>query len=97
MAAKTTRKRRERKEFSVQEKCEAVLSIWSDRRSMTELCRELEVSYPVVQKWQSLAMEGMVQALSPKNPSEELPPRLSPRLEKMLARLDIRHGCGSVW
>ena len=88
MSAKTkTKKPSERKSYTVAEKCEAVLSIWSERRTMTEVSEELQVSYPVVQKWQNLAMESMIEALAPvSQQNQELPPALSPRLRKMLSR-----------
>ena len=84
--SKPKKTRQEKKSYTTMEKSQAVLSIWSERRTMVEVCEELQVSYPVVAKWQTAAMEVMVQALSPKTKDLELPPALSPRLGRMLER-----------
>ena len=84
--SKPQKTRQEKKTYSTMEKSQAVLSIWSERRTVMEVCGELDVAYPVIQKWQTLAMEGMIEALSPKTKDQELPPALSPRLGRMLER-----------
>ena len=84
--SKPKKTRPEKKSYTTMEKSQAVLSIWSERRTVMEVCGELDVSYPVIQKWQTVAMEGMIQALSPKTKEQELPPALSSRLGRMLER-----------
>lgn len=74
--------KRNRRFYSPEEKIKAVLMIWSDRRSVSALCREKQVSWTLLNHWQNLAMEGMVKALSPE--IKERPPALSERLEKLL-------------
>jgi hypothetical protein len=58
--------------------------IWSDRRSVSALCREKQVSWTLINHWQNVAMEGMVKALSPE--IKEKSPALSERLEKLLEK-----------
>jgi len=76
--------KRNRRVYSPEEKVKAVLMIWSDRRSVSALCREKQVSWTLLNRWQNLAMEGMVKALSPD--IKEKPPALSERLEKLLEK-----------
>ena len=74
--------KRNRRLYNPEEKVKAVLMIWSDRRSVSALCREKQVSWTLLNHWQHLAMEGMVKALSPE--VKEKPPALSERLEKLV-------------
>jgi hypothetical protein len=67
------------------EKCQAVLSIWTERRKPSAVCRELQVPWMVLAQWQKRAMEGMLQALEPRV-SLDKGPALSPRLMAMLER-----------
>jgi len=76
--------KRNRRSYSPEEKVKAVLMIWSDRRSVSALCREKQVSWTLLNHWQNLAMEGMVKALSPE--VKEKSPVLSERLEKLLEK-----------
>lgn len=75
-------KKRTRRVFDPQEKITAVLSIWTELKPMTQVCRELSVSWALVDQWQNQAMEGMLTALSPKRP--ETTRDLSPRLRKLI-------------
>lgn len=79
------KKRQERRIFTAEEKSKAVLSIWSERRSVTEVSRETGVCYAQLSKWQSLAMEGMLSALESKKEQEKTP-ALNLRLEKLLEK-----------
>ena len=76
--------KRNRQFYSPEEKVKAVLLIWSDRRSVSALCREKQVSWTLLNHWQNLAMEGMVKALSPE--IKEKPFALSERLEKLVEK-----------
>ena len=80
-------KKRTRRVFDPQEKITAVLSIWTERKPMTQVCRELSVSWALVDQWQNQAMEGMLTALSPKRPetTRDLPPRLQKLIDKKLS------------
>src|SRR5512137_2812574 len=82
-----------RRSYSTEEKVKAVLMIWSDRRSVSALCREKEISWTLLNHWQNLAMEGMVKALSPE--IKEKAPALSDRLEKLL-EMKVGRGSGVV-
>jgi hypothetical protein len=83
---------------TAEEKCQAVLSLWTERRKPGEVCREMRVAWGVLQQWQDRAMEGMLLALHPRVPVERevaLSPRLAVLLEKksqagMMKRLDKR-------
>jgi transposase-like protein len=70
---------------TAEEKCRAVLLVWTERRKPGEVCRELGVDWGVLQQWQDRAMEGMLLALQPRLPVER-GVALSPRLAVLLKR-----------
>jgi hypothetical protein len=92
------RRRRKGLGHTAQEKCQAVLTLWTERRKPGELCREMGVAWGILQQWQDRAMEGMLLALQPRVQVERgvaLSPRLAVLLEKksqagMLKGLDRR-------
>ncbi len=70
---------------TAEEKCQAVLTLWTERRKPGEVCREMGVAWNVLQQWQDRAMEGMLLALQPRVAVEKgvaLSPRLAVLLEK---------------
>jgi len=70
-----------------EQKCRAVLSVWTERCSPGEVCRELGISWNILNQWQERAMEGMLQALQTRVPVEKgvaLNPRLAVLLEKRI-------------
>jgi transposase-like protein len=80
-----------------EEKCRAVLSVWTERRKPGEVCQELGVDWGVLKQWQDRAMEGMLMALQPRVQVERgvaLSPRLAVLLKRsqagMMKRLDKR-------
>jgi transposase-like protein len=80
-----------------EEKCRAVLSVWTERRKPGEVCRELGVDWGMLKQWQDRAMEGMLLALQPRVQVERgvaLSPRLAVLLKRsqagMMKRLDKR-------
>jgi hypothetical protein len=79
----------ERKRYTMNhgamEKCRAVLSVWTERRKPSQICRELQVPWMVLSQWQKRAMEGMLQALEPRVSLSE-GAALSPRLQAMLEK-----------
>ncbi len=83
---------------TAEEKCQAVLSLWTERRKPGEVCREMGVAWGVLKQWQDRAMEGMLLALQPRVQVERgvaLSPRLAVLLEKksqagMMKGLDRR-------
>jgi transposase-like protein len=72
------------------EKCRAVLSVWTEKRRATEVCRELGIAGPLLNQWQNRAMEGMLLALGPRVPVEKAV-ALSPRLAVLLDK-KVRQG-----
>ena len=70
---------------TAEEKCRAVLSVWTERRKPGEVCQELGVAWSLLSQWQARAMEGMLLALQPRVPVEKgvaLNPRLAVLLER---------------
>ena len=78
-------KKRKPLNYGAMEKCRAVLSIWTDRRKPSAICRELSIPWMVLSQWQKRAMEGMLQALEPRV-SLDKGPALSPRLQTLLEK-----------
>ncbi len=90
MAEKTVRERTKvnRRVFTAREKCQAVLSVWSERRKPQEICRELGINWVVLDQWQKRAIVGMMEILEPrKNAVGEKASWLGPKLEKMLEQV----------
>jgi transposase-like protein len=83
---------------TAEEKCQAVLTLWTERRKPGEICREMGVAWGVLKQWEDRAMEGMLLALQPRVQVERgvaLSPRLAVLLEKnsrvgMMRGLDRR-------
>lgn len=79
-----------RRRFTAAEKCRAVLALWTERSSGTELCQELGTTWNMLTLWQEQAMEGMVQALEPKRSAPCGNTPLNPRLQGLLDRKALR-------
>jgi len=60
------KKGRKGSEHTAEEKCRAVLSVWTESRKPSEICRELGVAWSILNQWQERAMEGMLLALQPR-------------------------------
>ena len=82
---------------TAEQKCRAVLSVWTEKRKPGEVCRELGVAWSSLNQWQDRAMEGMLMALQPRLQVERgvaLSPRLAVLLKKsqagMMKGLDKR-------
>ncbi len=84
--AEKTVARKKQDRYDVKTKCSTVLAIWSERRKPADLCRELGIHWGLLTRWQNQAMEGMLQALSPKGQGQERHAALNPLLERRLAR-----------
>ena len=69
--------------YTAEEKCRAVLSVWTERCKPGDVCRELGVTWTLLSHWQSRAMEGMLLALQPRAHVEKAV-ALSPRLAVLL-------------
>jgi transposase-like protein len=77
---------------TAEEKCRAVLSVWTERRKPGEVCRELGVAWSLLNQWQERAMEGMLLALQPRIPVMEKTVALNLRLAVLLERKSKRGG-----
>lgn len=79
--------KRSRRIFDPQQKITAVLSVWTERRTTTQICQEMEISPTLLGQWQNLAIEGMLKTLDPtkKDPLPPLNHRLTRLIEKKLA------------
>ena len=60
------KKGRKRLGHTAEEKCRAVLSVWTERRKPADVCRELGIAWSILNQWQERAMEGMLLALQPR-------------------------------
>ena len=79
------KKQRMKHNFSALQKCQAVLSIWTERRKPGEVSKEMGVNWTILNHWQDRALKGMLQALESRVNLEQgpaLPPRLQTMLEK---------------
>ena len=79
------KRRRKGSDHTAEEKCRAVLSVWTERRKPGEVCQELGVAWSILNQWQDRAMEGMLLALQPRVPVDKgvaLNPRLAVLLER---------------
>jgi transposase-like protein len=70
---------------TAEEKCRAVLSVWTERRKPREVCQEMGVAWSLLSQWQARAMEGMLLALQPRVPGKR-GVALNPRLAVLLKR-----------
>ena len=77
---------------TAEEKCRAVLSVWTERRKPGEVCQELGVAWSILNQWQERAMEGMLSALQPRIPVMEKTVALNSRLAVLLERKSKRGG-----
>ena len=78
--------------YTAEEKCRAVLWVWTERRKPGEVCRELGVAWNLLNQWQERAMEGMLSALQPRVPMMEKTVALNSRLAVLLERKSKRGG-----
>lgn len=75
------------RDYTGREQCRAVLAVWTEKRSVKQVCGEMGVSGKVFQLWQERAMEGLLKALQPREGrEEERGPALNPRMKRLLDR-----------
>jgi len=77
--------RKEPLPYNAQQRVQAVLSIWTERRRPAEVCQELAISPAVLSHWEKRALAAMLKALESQTRLEP-GPALSPKLERLLAR-----------
>ena len=81
----TKRSRSSSKEYSAAQRAEAVLKIWVERQTPAQICREMAITWTILNQWEKRAMEGMLQALEPRVRLDR-GTALSPRLQSLLAK-----------
>ena len=81
--------KKETRTFTPQQRVQAVLAIWTERRRAVEVCRELAITEKVLSQWEQRALSGMLKALDAQT-RLEAGPALSPKLERLLARQAAR-------
>ncbi|WP_366929648.1 transposase [uncultured Thiodictyon sp.] len=91
--AKAQRTRRPARVFSSQQKARAVLAAWTEKLSLTEICRQMDINYMTLQNWQNRAMDGMLQALENHLEINDTTV-LNPRLRKLMDRGDPQDRLG---
>lgn len=79
------RKQRTNHHYSALQKCQAVLSIWTERRKPAEVGKDMGVTWAILKHWQDRALEGMLQALE-SHVNLDQGPALTPRLQMMLEK-----------
>ena len=77
---------RQCKLISARDKCRAVLAVWVEQRTASEVCRQMGIRSGLFHQWQEAAMEGMLSALEPTRRKEAPGLALSPRLQKLLEK-----------
>lgn len=79
-----------RLELTAKAKCQAILAIWTEKATISAVCRELSLQRAQVERLEALALEGMLQALQPRprgrRASAATPESLPNRLTKLLER-----------
>src|ERR1700693_1828273 len=71
--------------YNAQQRAQAVLSIWTERRRPGEVCHDLGISPAVLAHWEKWGLAAMLKALESQTRLEP-GPALSPKLERLLAR-----------
>lgn len=74
------------KKFSAIEKCRAVLTVWAEKRKGQEICREMGISWGLLNQWQEVAMAGMLSSLEPKWQEAGQCPALGKKLRQLMDR-----------
>jgi hypothetical protein len=77
----------ERRTFTAQEKCQAVLAIWSGSRTPGEICEEMGIAWAILSNWEERALSAMMEVFRPRRRAEEdRGPILSRRLMDLLEK-----------
>jgi hypothetical protein len=79
------RRSRQTSTATAAQKAEAVLKVWAERSTPSQICREMHITWTILNHWQQRAMEGMLQALEPYVALDK-GPSLSPRLQALLKK-----------
>ena len=74
--------KKEPRPYNAQQRVQAVLSVWTERRRPADLCQELAISPKVLAHWEERALAARTRL--------EPGPVLSPKLERLVARQAVR-------
>lgn len=77
---------RRRRTYTAEQKCRVVLAMWTGKKKGTELCREVGITWQMLNQWQGLAMEGLVRELRPREGEGKTGPALGRQVRKLLER-----------
>ena len=77
-------RRRRTRTYSAKEKSQAVLALWSGRRSASSLMKAMDVPWAVLNHWEKRALAGMLSALDPTWQQSTQSSALPPRVERLL-------------
>ncbi len=83
-----------RKPYTAEQKCRAVLLVWTERSKPGTVCREMGVTWRILNQWQDQAMEGMLMGLQPGGLEKGV--ALSPQLAVLLERKSKREPMKSL-
>jgi transposase-like protein len=71
--------------WTAAQKAEAVLKVWAQASTPSRICREMNITWTILNHWQQRAMEGMLQALEPYVQLDK-GQSLSPRLQELIRK-----------
>jgi transposase-like protein len=71
--------------WTAAQKAEAVLKVWAQASTPSRICREMNITWTILNHWQQRAMEGMLQALEPYVQLDK-GQALSPRLQELIRK-----------
>lgn len=83
-------KNTEQDRYRAEEKCRAVLAMWTERKKASVLCKEMGVSASLLWQWQDRAVSGMLEALEPRGRQEGKSGPLLPEQVKRLLDRKVR-------
>lgn len=74
-----------RRIYRAKEKAQAVLSLWSGRRVASRICRDLRISWGMLNSWERKAIWGMMKGLGSESEPGRPTGELGLRIEGLLA------------
>jgi transposase len=80
---------RTRRKFTAELKSQVVLQVLSGERTMTEVCREHELTAQMVSDWKAQFLAGAAQVFEQGKPSSEEQVRIA-ELEQMVGKLTMQ-------
>jgi len=76
--------RRRTRIYSAKEKSQAVLSLWSGRRTTAALMKTMDVPWAMLNNWEKRALTGMLSALDPTWQQPAQSSALPSRVERLI-------------